>query len=190
MLSNEFWKKYDSKLKSYINKKVSDNFEAEDIFQEVCYRLIKSENKINEIENVDAWIYRITSNAIIDYYRNKDKFIVTDEVESVSNMYEYSQKIENFNLEAASCLLKLAELLPTKDKEAIIESDYNGIQQNILGVKWGVSHSGAKNRIQRARKKLKEAVNQCCEVKSDHQGNIIELMNKKVTNEEFSCIDC
>lgn len=190
MLSEEFWNRYSIKLKSYIHRKVSDKYEAEDIFQEVFYRMFKNENKISEVKNMEAWLYRITNNAIIDYYRSKDRFTTIDDIDSVSIKNDYSPEIDNYNSETASCLLKMAELLPTKDKEAIIESDYNGIQQNLLGEKWGISNSGAKNRVQRARKKLKDTMHKCCEVKSDQQGNIIELVNKKVTGDEFSCIDC
>lgn len=190
LISEELWNGYSIKLKSYINRKVSDKYEAEDIFQEVCYRMIKNESRISEIKNIEAWLHRITSNAIIDYYRSKDRFTTIDNIDSVVIKDDYSPEVDNYNSETASCLLKIAELLPTKDKEAIIESDFNGIQQNLLGEKWGMSNSGAKNRIQRARKKLRDTLYKCCEVKSDQQGNIIEFENKEVTSDEFSCINC
>ncbi|MGE5604318.1 MAG: sigma factor-like helix-turn-helix DNA-binding protein [Bacteroidota bacterium] len=87
-------------------------------------------------------------------------------------------------------MLKLLENLPETDKEAIIESDYNGEKQSILGQKWGLSNSGSKNRIQRARKKLKAVLLSCCEAKTDNAGNIINFHNKDNVKSEFSCMKC
>lgn len=190
MISEELWNIYNTKLKGYIMRKVSDKYEAEDIFQEVGFRLIKSESKILDVEKIEAWLYRIASNAIIDYYRRKARFTNIDDIDAVNIKESYIPEFDNYNSETASCLLKLTKFLPTTYKEAIIESDYNGIQQNILGDKWGLSYSGAKNRVQRARKKLKETMLNCCEVKTDKRGNIIELVKKNVLSEEFSCINC
>lgn len=190
MISEELWNIYNTKLKSYIIRKVSDKYEAEDIFQEVGFRVIKSESKILDVKNIEAWLYRIASNAIVDYYRRKDRFIYIDDIDAANIKESYILELDNYNSETASCLLKLTEFLPTTYKEAIIESDYNGIQQNLLAEKWELSYSGAKNRVQRARKKLKETMLNCCEVKYDKRGNIIELVNKNVLSEEFPCINC
>lgn len=190
MISEEIWDEYNVKLKSYIMRKVSDKYEAEDIFQEVGFRVFKGESKILEVKNIEAWLYSIAGNAIIDYYRRKDRFTYFDDINALNIKESHTPELDNYNSETASCLLQLTELLPTTYKDAIIESDYNGIRQNLLGEKWGLSYSGAKNRVQRARKKLKETMLNCCEVKSDKRGNIIELVNKKDLSEKFSCINC
>ena len=188
--SEELWNAYNAKLKSYIGRKVSDEYEAEDIFQEIYLCVIKNESKIENLKNVEAWLYTIARNKIFDYYRTKGRFTYMDDIDTVKNKDFYTNELDNFNSEAASCLLKMTQFLPESYKVAIIECDYNGIQQNVLGEKLGLSYSGTKNRVQRARKKLREAMLNCCEVKSDKQGNIIELVNKNVTNEELSCINC
>jgi len=190
LIPEELWNRYNAKLKKYIMGKVSDKFEAEDLLQEVGLRVLKSEGKILEVENVEAWLYRIASNAIIDYYRRKDRLTYTEDVDAVLPNDSPVTEIDNYNNETASCLLKLAEILPATYKEAIIQSDFKGVPQNSLGEAWGLSHSGAKNRVQRARKKLKETMLDCCEVRSDHQGNILELVNKNEDEEKFSCIKC
>ena len=171
-------------------RNVSDKYEVEDILQELGFRFIKNENKILDIKSVEAWLYRVARNIIIDYYRRKDSFACIEDIDFLSMKDSHIHELDNYNTETASCLLKLTEYLPTTYKEAIIESDYNGIQQNLLREKWGLSYSGTKNRVQRARKKLKETMLKCCEVKSDNQGNIVELVNKNVLSEEFSCINC
>lgn len=169
-------------------KRVPDKFEAEDILQEVGIRIQKNANRIKDITNVEAWLYRITYNLIVDYFRVVNKYLLIEDINEIS--VPATPHNENYNKETAECLLKLVEYLPSTYKEAIIESDYNGNKQSILGKKWGLSNSGSKSRIQRARKKLKAVLFSCCEVKTDNAGNIIEFYNKDNVRSEFSCIKC
>lgn len=184
------WDMYHKKLMHYIARKVSDPHEVEDILQEVSLRLIKNQKIMNELDSIEAWLFRVTQNTIIDYYRRKAKTTYVDDFESLHTTASNVSESENYNLETASCILKLTEFLPATYKEAVIESDYKGIKQTILSEQWKMSHSGTKNRVQRARKKLKETLYKCCEVKSDKKGNIIELVNKNIQGSEFSCINC
>jgi RNA polymerase sigma factor (sigma-70 family) len=60
-------KEHQSRLKSFIRKRVSNKEDAEDILQDVFYQLIKAiENTTNPIEQVTAWLYRVTRNTIIN----------------------------------------------------------------------------------------------------------------------------
>ena len=55
------------KLKTFINKRVSNKEEAEDILQDVFYQFLKTvENTMNPIEQVSAWLYRVARNLIIN----------------------------------------------------------------------------------------------------------------------------
>ncbi|KUO50851.1 MAG: RNA polymerase subunit sigma [Desulfitibacter sp. BRH_c19] len=188
MCPEELWNTYSSKLKAYIMRHISDNYEAEDILQEVGIRVQKNASKIKNITNIEAWLYRITKNLIIDHFRGANKYSLIENVDEV--FIPVALEHENYNKETADCLLKLVEYLPAIYKEAIIECDYKGKKQSILGQKWGLSNSGSKARVQRARKNLKAVLLSCCEVKSDNAGNIIEFHNKDNVKTEFSCIKC
>lgn len=188
MNSEEVWNKYSSKLKNYIMSNISDKYEAEDILQEVGVRIKKYEDKIKNIKNVEAWLFKVSKNLITDHYRNKNKTLLVEDINTME-IVSPSEEV-NFNTEVSSCLLKLVEYLPPSYKEAIIESDYHGEKQTVLGQKWGLSSSGSKNRVQRARKKLRATLLGCCEVKYDNLGNIIEFNNKNNKENKFPCIKC
>jgi RNA polymerase sigma-70 factor, ECF subfamily len=188
MCPEELWNTYSAELKAYIMKHVSNKYEAEDILQEVGIRIQQNAYKIKDITNVKGWLYRVTYNLIIDYFRERKKYSMIEDVNEISS--PDTSEHQNYNKETAECLLKLVEYLPSTYKEAIIESDYNGKKQSVLGEKWGLSNSGSKTRIQRARKKLKAVLLSCCEVKSDKAGNIIEFHSKDNINNELFCIKC
>ena len=124
----------------------------------------------------------------MDYFRETNKCSFIEDINELP--LPDTHENENYNKETAECLLKLVEYLPETYKEVIIESDYKGMKQRVLGEKRGLSNSGSKTRIQRARKKLKAVLLNCCEVKSDNSGNIIELCNKDNVGTEFSSLKC
>jgi len=59
------------RLLGYINKKISDNLDAEDILQDVFYQLTIGFQKSIVIENLTAWLYRVADNRITDLFRKK-----------------------------------------------------------------------------------------------------------------------
>ncbi|MCC8147076.1 MAG: RNA polymerase sigma factor [Bacteroidales bacterium] len=79
-------------LQAFIRKRVSNKEDAEDILQDVFYQLVKAvENTMNPIEQVTAWLYRVTRNTII----NKGKKMHEEELpasryeeEENSNVWE------------------------------------------------------------------------------------------------------
>ena len=113
----------------------------------------KNASKIKDITNVEAWLYRIAYNLIMDYFRGANKYSFIEDINEISVPDIMEQ--ENYNKETAECLLRLVEYLPTTYKEAIIEGDYKGKKQGILGRKWGLSNSGSKTRISAGSKKIK-----------------------------------
>lgn len=59
--------KYQPQLKSFIRGKISNKDDADDILQDVFYQLIKTLNTaMNPIENISAWLYKVTRNTIIN----------------------------------------------------------------------------------------------------------------------------
>jgi RNA polymerase sigma-70 factor (ECF subfamily) len=50
---------------------VKDNFEAEDVVQEVMIKIWKNQERFNEIQNQEAWCMTLTKNLAIDKTRSK-----------------------------------------------------------------------------------------------------------------------
>jgi RNA polymerase sigma factor (sigma-70 family) len=65
------YKKERSRLLGYIRNRIPDRLEAEDILQDVFYQLTIGFSDIRRIENLTAWLYRVTDNRIIDLFRKK-----------------------------------------------------------------------------------------------------------------------
>jgi RNA polymerase sigma factor (sigma-70 family) len=63
---------YQPRLQSFIRKRVAGREDAEDILQDVFYQLTKTvDTALHPIEQVSAWLYRVTRNTIINKGRKR-----------------------------------------------------------------------------------------------------------------------
>jgi RNA polymerase sigma factor (sigma-70 family) len=60
-----------ARLRQFIRKRVPDDGDAEDIFQEVFYELVAAYRLMKPVEQVGAWLFRVARNRIIDMFRSK-----------------------------------------------------------------------------------------------------------------------
>jgi RNA polymerase sigma factor (sigma-70 family) len=60
-----------SRLRNFIRRRVPDPSDAEDIVQEVFYKLIEANRLLMPIEHVTGWLFRVARNRITDLFRKK-----------------------------------------------------------------------------------------------------------------------
>ncbi len=163
------WKELHCKLKYFIRSRVSDEFNADEILQEV---FIKVHNKIDSLkdkEKIHSWVYQITRNTIIDFYRKQKKSVELSDQEFVEHEFEPDP-----NKEFQKDILDTIKKLPGKYRDALIKTEYEGLTQKELAEELGISLPGAKSRVQRARNMLRDILMQCCHIEFDQYGTIID----------------
>lgn len=164
------WKEFNGKLKGYIAKRVNDRMLAEDILQDVFLKIHANLGNLKDSARLQSWIYQITRNAIVDHYR-KHK-VNSGLPENLSEPVETLQASPSQQL--ASGLKEMVKLLPPKYGEALLLTEFEGMKQADLAKKLGISVSGAKSRVQRARHLLKELMYACCHFEFDRRGTVID----------------
>lgn len=60
-----------SRLRSFIRRRVPDPRDAEDILQEVFYELVEANRLLMPIDHVTGWLFRVARNRITDLFRKK-----------------------------------------------------------------------------------------------------------------------
>jgi len=172
---NHIWEEYHQALKSYIKTKVPTEQDAEDILQETFIKIYNNIEKLMDDSKLKPWVYSITRNTIVDYYRARHK------IESVqfSEALITEDTASSFNKDIANCLKTMITTLPDNYKQAIILTEFKNFTQKELSEQAGITISGAKSRVQRARYKLKKRLLDCCNFEFDRLGNIIDYEHKK-----------
>jgi RNA polymerase sigma-70 factor (ECF subfamily) len=72
-------------------------------------------------------------------------------------------------------LREMVTALPDPYRQALILSDVEGVPQQDLARQTGISLSGIKSRVQRARSKVKEALLNCFEIEFDPRGQVLDV---------------
>ena len=108
------------RLLGYINNRISDKVEAEDILQDVFYQLTVGFRDIRSIGNLTAWIYKVADNRIIDLFRRKKPELIS-----------YSENVKNDD----DGPLSLEEILPslgsTPEDDEIKELIWETIEETL-----------------------------------------------------------
>jgi RNA polymerase sigma factor (sigma-70 family) len=67
-----------SRLRNFIRRRVPDPRDAEDILQDVFYRLVEANRLLMPIEHVTGWLFRVARNRITDLFRKKTPELFSD----------------------------------------------------------------------------------------------------------------
>ena len=74
------------RLRAFIRRRVPDPRDAEDILQDVFYELVEANRLLMPIDHVTGWLFRVTRNRIIDFFRTRKPEGGGDELEELENL--------------------------------------------------------------------------------------------------------
>jgi RNA polymerase sigma factor (sigma-70 family) len=94
-----------SRLRNFIRRRVPDPADAEDILQEVFYKLVEANRLLMPIDHVTGWLFRVARNRITDLWRKKKPETFSDAA---------SKNFGDFG-DQDSEVLRIEDLLPSPD---------------------------------------------------------------------------
>jgi RNA polymerase sigma-70 factor (ECF subfamily) len=188
MDTSDVWHDHREALFAFIKRRVTNEFDAEDILQDVFRKIHSTVHTLSDDKKLRSWIYHIARNAITDYYRAAAKRKKA-EIPLAADFDVPEQPAGSTNLnEAVSGWLKCFVLrLENKYKEALLLTEFEHLTQKELADRLGISVSGAKSRVQRGRAKVRELLLQCCHIERDRLGNVIDVES---SSKDCSCTSC
>lgn len=171
------WRELHGQLLGFVGRRVRSSEDAEDIVQEVMLRIHRHSAELGHVERVSAWVYRIATNAITDYYRrpSRREQPVGADVDLPHQPPATPESAEGNDplTELAGCLRPMLERLPAKYREAVTLTELDGMTQTAAAERLGLSTSGMKTRVQRGRRHLKDLLLDCCHVDFDTRGAVM-----------------
>jgi RNA polymerase sigma-70 factor (ECF subfamily) len=168
------WDQYSTRLRAFIRSRVWDDAEAEDILQEVFIRIHRHLCCQPEWNKPKSWIYQIARNLIIDHYRRRRETVELPE----SLPAEPDLPEEDPEAVLALSLREMIDGLPEHYRQALLLTEYQGLSQKQLAERLGISLSGAKSRVQRARERLRDMLLRCCHFEFDRRGRIMDYYQR------------
>jgi RNA polymerase sigma-70 factor (ECF subfamily) len=167
----ESWAESLDRIRAFVAARVDDPELAADITHDVVVRSIAS-GALDRVDNPAAWLYRSARNAVIDHYRTRHIHDPLGDADSWPDPGPTDNLPNDATRELARCLQPMLHQLPSAARDALTRVDVDGQTHHQAADQLGISVSGMKSRVQRARRQLKDLLEQCCTVGVDGAGAV------------------
>ncbi|HEY2101721.1 MAG TPA: sigma-70 family RNA polymerase sigma factor [Chthoniobacterales bacterium] len=178
----EIWLQFSEGIRRFVSKRVPSS-DVDDLVQDILMRANRSFMQLREKKRAEVWILAIARKAIADFYRKRERQgPVAHGEELPDSPDELAVQPENLSHymgehdvheEVVSWLRPMADEIDEPYRTALIKSDFENVSQRQLARELGLSESGLKSRVQRARKHLADVLQRCCEVEFGDQGRAV-----------------
>lgn len=169
LTTESIWRDFHAQLYNFIRRRVRDDALADDLLQQVFLRIHTRIDTLRDDTKLSAWVYQITRNVIADHYRARSESSPLDD-ELPSPEDETNDLAERL----APGIRTFVESLSPPYREAFVLTEVQGMSQVELANRLGISISGAKSRVQRARAQLKQMLLDCCHFEFDRLGSVVD----------------
>jgi RNA polymerase sigma factor (sigma-70 family) len=139
-----------SRLGTFIRRRVPDPRDAEDILQEVFYELVEANRLLMPIDHVTGWLFRVARNRITDLFRKKkpETFSDTKVVDSDGEVLQFEDLLPSPDAGPDAVYVRsviLDELdfaldeLPEEQREVFVAHEVEGRSFKEIAAQTGVS---------------------------------------------------
>jgi RNA polymerase sigma-70 factor (ECF subfamily) len=128
--------------------------DAKDISQEVFLRFYKNFGRLENAQCAPAWLYRVTVNACRDFQRRRPPSAPVDGADELAAPGNDPQ-VALSEAERRRALLMVLQMLPEKERAAVVLRDLEGLSTEETARALGSSEATVRSQISKARVKLK-----------------------------------
>ncbi len=138
---NMIYTDYHDKVMRYISGKVSNPQDAEDLTSCVFVKIYQKLDSFDESRSsISTWIYTVTKNTVVDYFRTRKPF--EELPEDIPQDEPIDEKL--INEETLELLGKALEQLDSRLRDLIILHYYDGLTLKDIAEKMNMSYPNAK----------------------------------------------
>jgi len=165
------WNTLNTCLTQFIRRRVPDNLTADDLLQEVYVKIHTHVNVLRDPDRLEAWVFQIARNVINDYYRAQRPLDeITDRVPAPEADEMDEEVIERLRIGVR----RVVDMLPDEYREAILLTEYQGLTQQAMAERLGISLPAAKSRVLRGKKMMRQNFLLCCRFQFDQLGKVVD----------------
>ena len=167
------WTEFAPRLLAFVARRVPPGIEPDDVIQEVFVRVVRHLPSLREADRIEAWLFQIARNAINDAMRTRQRRDGrTDALDFDIPAEPDAEQLRAAEADLAPCLTPMVARLAEPYRQAIELTSVHGLTQAEAAARAGVSISGMKSRVQRARLHLKAMLLRCCEIELDRRRGV------------------
>ena len=164
------WQENEAELRGWLRHRLGNPVDADDMLQDLFIKAMRQGERFCAIGNARAWLFEVARNALADRLR-----LTRDTIELPADLTKEVEEVAPVDSLVACLPRALSELSP-EDRDAITLCDLEGLPQDEFARRKGLSLPGAKSRVQRARRRLREQLSQACQVRLDAAGQVSDFV--------------
>ena len=170
------WAEFAGRLRAFVARRVPPGIEPDDVVQEVFLRVTQHLPSLRQADRIEAWLFQIARNTLHDAMRARQRRDTrTAALETDLPDEAGAEDVRAAEAELAPCLVPMVARLSEPYRQAIELTSMHGLTQAEAARRTGVSISGMKSRVQRARGQLKAMLLRCCEVDVDRRRGVADF---------------
>lgn len=167
MEDSEGWREARALIGNYVRQRVPAE-DVDDVVSDILLRAVRYRDSLAAASNPVAWLRRVASSKVADYYRHRNRN-KPDDLNILINGEEADAP------DLAACLVPMIDRLPAKYAEALTLVDIRDQRIAAAAREAAVSLSAMKSRLRRGRDMLRQRFLNCCHVETDRRGGIMKV---------------
>jgi len=182
--TESIWADFHRELLAFIRRRVADPDTAHDLLQDVFVKIHLKLPTLTHADKLTSWVYQVTRNRILDHQKAQRG---TSELEG--DIGE-AQETVPLNPDFLPCITPFVDQLPATYREALLRTELGSLSQKDYAAELGISYSGAKSRVQRAKQQLHALFTACCRIEADGYGNILAAQPRSACGCPVASLTC
>lgn len=164
----QLWQDLAQPIRRFLQARLADHAAVDDLLQDIFLAAYLKAEQLHDFERSEAWLWQIARHKLIDHYRARRETSSLDAMLEAENNQQ-PPILAGFD----RCVEQMLSRLPSQDRWVLQRTAFEGMSQQALSIELGLSFSGTKSRVQRARQKLRVLFDQCCTVERDAAGHVL-----------------
>ncbi len=163
-------------LRPYVSRRVAAS-DVDDVLQDAILRVHRSAGRVHDPSRLSGWVMKVAHSAVAEHWAQRQRHPLADGglvPEASEDAWEAVEDREDARMRAALAAWIWAQIedLPPAYRDAL-RWDLEGVPQQEAARRAGLSWSGMKSRVQRARRMLHDRVEACCAVALDRRARVM-----------------
>ena len=179
---DDVWSNYKSSIKAFLMSRISNRDDVDDLLQMILIKAYRNLATVQSEGSLQSWLFQISNRTIIDYYRSEKSVEGLSEKDLWFGDEKESTVFDDFS----HCVEPFFNTLPEKSATLLRAINLEGQSQKSVARQQGIAYSTLKSRVQKGREQLRALFENCCHMKRDTLGNIVEYEARSL---DIDCCD-
>jgi len=173
--TNEVWASMEPRVRAYFRRRVGRNDAlVDELVQDILVRIHRGLPDLKQADRWQAWVMRMCRNVFIDQLRQRRHLTIIDNDSPAAP----EVPSESVPLAIQRFLHDILEAIGEPHRSVVQLADFEGVPGPLAAQRLGLSLTAYKARLHRARERIRQELERCCEVVRDSCGAPIDFRRR------------